>query len=276
MKRMVLLILLTLLLGLCLTARADDVMQVSLPVSGTVTSDCSYLRLTCQLSGEQAVTITVADASGQLHYQRSYGIRSGSFRSEDLYLRLSDAQTIYQVTLQAGDTVYSFPVKRVMPRLKNNEACSVGYPLPYLAGGSSWKSVTLLDVRSLEGDSLTVPLHASGAYTLGTVTFRVSGGKLKVTACLDGGIDGSIDKSTVYVATDALTAQKLGTRSFNGRRGKLNESIPLDDTPYAAVLVVLTVSFDPAGVPGSPRTEINGQDALWQLMQTHTANEAVG
>jgi len=276
MKRMVLLLLLLLLMGLSLPALADDVMQVSVPVSGTVTSDCSYLRLTCQLNGEQAVMVTVADASGNLHYQRSYGLCSGSFCSEELYLKLSGAQTVYQVTLQAGDTVYSFPVKRVMPRLKNNEACSVGYPLSRLAGSSSWKSVTLLDVRAMEGDSLTVPLHASGAYTLGTVTFKVSGGKLKVTAALDSAIDGSIDKSTIYVATDALAAQKLGTSRFDGRKGKLNESIDLGDTPYAAVLVVLTVSFDPSGVPGSPRTELNGQEALWQLMQTHTANEAVG
>ena len=189
---------------------------------------------------------------------------------------LSDAQTAYQVALQAGDTVYSIPVTRVMPRLKNNEACSVGYPLSALAGGSSWKSVTLLDVGALEGNSLTVPLHASGAYTLGTVTFKVSGGKLKVTATLDSGIDGSIDQATVYVATDALAAQTLGTRSFSGAKGRLNESISLGGTPYAAVLVVLKVSFDPTGVPGSPRVELHGQEALWKLMRTYTANEAVG
>lgn len=276
MKRMVLLLLSLLLALPSLPALADDVMQVSLPVSGAVTSDCSYLRLTCQLDGEQAVMVTVADASGNLHYQRSYGVCSGSFRSDELYLRLSGAQTNYQVTLQAGNTTHSFTVKRVMPRLKNNEACSVGYPLSRFTGSSSWKSATLLDVRALEGSSLTVPLHASGAYTLGTVTFKVSGGKLKVTASIDSGIDGSIDKSTIYVATDALAAQKLGTRQFNGRKGKLNESIDLGGTPYAAVLVVLTVSFNPAGVPGSPRTELNGQEALWQLMQTNTANEAVG
>lgn len=273
MKRLLLL----LFLWMCLTcpALADDVCTVDASAVSSVTCDKDYLRLTCPLAGEEQVTVSVRDGGGSLLYQRDYGLQSDSFRSEDLYLRLDGSQTSYQVTLQAGDTVYSFPVTRVMGRLTGNEACSVGYPLSRM-GGSSWKTVTFIDAAALEGRSMTVPLYASGAYTLGSVTFTVSGGSLTVQAQLSGGIDGSIDKSTVYVALDALSARELGTRRFSGPSGRLGEAISLQGTPYAAVLVQLTVSFDPAGVPGSPDTTLEGQDDLWQMMQNTTASEAVG
>lgn len=274
MKRILLLFLL--LMCLTLPALADDVCTVDASAASSVTCAESYLRLTCMIDGEQQVTVSVRDAGGSLQYQRDYGLCSGDFRSEDLYLRLDGSETLYQVTLQAGEKVYAFPVTRVMGRLTGNEACSVGYPLSRMGGGSSWKTATLIDVAALEGSSMTVPLYASGAYTLGSVTFTVSGGSVRAEAQISGGIDGSIDKSAVYVATDALTARDLGTRRFSGPSGRLGESISLEGTPYAAVLVQLTVSFDPAGVPGSPETTLDGQGDLWQRMQDTTASEAVG
>ena len=274
MKRI--LLFLSLLLCLAFPALADDVCTVDASSAVDVSCPESYLCVTCPISGEEQVTVSVADASGRLHYQRNYGLCSGSFRSEDMYLRLEGSETRYQVTLQAGEKIYSFSVMRVMGRLSGNEACSVGYPLSRLNGSSSCKTVTLLDVNALSGSSMTVPLYASGAYTLGTVTFSVSGDHVTVSAQLSGGVDGSIDKSVVYVATDAIAAQNLGTRRFDGHKGKLNEAISLDGTPYAAVLVQLTVSFEPSGVPGSPETTLNDQRQLWQLMQENTASESVG
>ncbi len=271
-------ILLLFLWLMCLTfpALADDVCTVDASAVSSVTCDESYLRLTCPIQGEAQVTVSIQDASGSLLYQRDYGLCSGDFRSEDVYLRLEGSETTYQVTLQAGGSTYAFPVTRIMGRLTGNEACSVGYPLSKLGGGSSWKTATLIDVSALEGSSMTVPLYASGAYTLGSVTFSVSGGSLTVQARLGEGVDGSIDKSVIDVATDALSAQQLGTRRFSGPSGRLGEAISLEGTPYAAVLVQLTVSFDPAGLPGSPQTTLDGQSELWQLMQSTTASEAVG
>lgn len=245
-------------------------------ISSSLTSDRSYLRVTCTLDSEAAVTLSIADESGSLVYQRDHGLCSGKFRSEDIYLRLTGSQTTYQATLWVGDSSYAFPIRRVMPRLTGNAACSVGYPLEYLSGSDTWKSATLLDVNALSGSSFTVPLHASGAYEIGTVTFRISNGSLTVSAELMEGIDGSIDKSTIYAATTALEAQELGRKSFSGPTGKLNKAIDLMGAPYVAVYVNLTVSFDPTNVPGSPDSTLNGQDDLWQRMQSETANEAVG
>ena len=93
--------------------------------------------------------------------------------------------------------------------------------------------------------------------------------------------DGVIDKANVYVAADALTARTLGTNRFGGLKTRLNREIDLGDAPYAAVMVQLTVTYDPAtALAYEPARE--EREALeqmledWQLMQLLTANEAVG
>lgn len=274
MRRVLLMILA--LASLIFPAYAEDARTVNASTATSVSMDENYLRVTCPIDGEQQVTVTVTDAKNELYYLRDYGVCSGSFRSEDIYLRLDGGETTYAVYVQAGEATYAFVVDRVMPRLTGNAACSVGYPLSMLNGSGNWQSVTILDVAALEGSSMTVPMHASGAYNLGTVTFSVSGGQLTVSADIDSGIDGSIDGSKVYVATNALQAQQLASRNFSGSSGKLKEKIDLGGTPYAAVLVQLTVSFDPSGVPGSPDVLQRDQEQLWQMMQQSTANEAVG
>lgn len=274
MKRILLMLLA--LACLIFPACAEDVQIVDVSAAASVSMDENYLRVTCPVFGEQQVTVTVTDAWGGLQYQRDYGLCSGTFRSEDIYLRLDGGGTVYYVTVQAGDTAYSLTVNRVMPRLTNNVACSAGYPLAMLSGNGAWQSATILDVSALEGSDMTVPMVASSMYTLGTVTFSVSGGKLTVSAEISGGIDGSIDSARVYVATNAVEAQGLGGRHFMGLTGRLNERIDLGGTPYAAVFVELRVSFDPSGVPGMSNTLQDGQDTLWMLMQDSTANEAVG
>lgn len=286
MKRF-LILLVTMLLCIAPAYAAEDVFTVDAQsiaedawdesfIASSLTSDRSYLRVTSDLVEDAQVTLSIAGENGSLVYQRDYGVCSGRFRSEDIYLRLTGSQTTYHVSLWIGDSGYSFPLRRVMPRLTGNAACSVGYPLDRLSGANTWKSATLLDVNALEGSSLTVPLHASGAYEIGTVTFTVSGGSLTVSAAISDGVDGSIDQSTVYVATTALEAEKLGKKNFPGITTKLNKTVDLQGTPYAAVYVNLTVSFSPADVPGSPAVTLDGQDATWQRMLTETANEAIG
>ena len=275
MKRVFLLLLLA-LACLIFPACAEDTHTVDVSAQSSVTTAASYLRVTCPVDGEQPVTVTVTDAWGDPQYQKYYDLCSGIFRSEDIYLRLDGSETVYQVMVQAGNAGYGLTVYRVMPRLTGNAACAAGYPLSMLSGSNSRQSATILDIAALEGSSLTVPMHASGAYTLGTVTFTVSRGQLTVSASVNGGIDGSIDSSRVSVATNALEAQQLGDRRFPGLTTWLNESVDLGGTPYAAVLVELTVSFDPSGVPGSPDPLLDGQDSLWMQMQQSTANEAIG
>lgn len=257
-------------------ALAQDACVVDAASADRVTCAESYLRVTCETADDVPVMLQITDEAGSLHYQRDYGLISGTFRSEDIYLRLQGATTIYQVTLTAGDDAYAFTVERVMPRLKHNHACSVGYPLEKITGDNKWQSVTLIDVAQVAKRPLTVALHASDAYELGTATFTVENGELSVTLDLLPQAQAEVEESRLYVALDAITAKQLGQRQFLGYEGALSKPVPLGGTPYAAVLLDLTVSFDPAALPASPKVTLDGQQAIWEQMQQHTANESVG
>lgn len=276
MKRLMALLVMLTLLAAAVPAMADDVLTVTDVDGANHPSDQPYLRITCPVADDSNVTVTVAEEGGSVTYQRDYGVCSGTFRSEDIYLRLNGEETVYNITVTAGAETHTFQVTRTMPYLRENAACSVGYPLSELSGSGGWKSVTMLDVAALEGDAMTVSLHASGAYTLGSVTFAVNSGMLTVSAELTDGMDGTIDRGMVYVATDPIQAQSLGDRHFDGLTGRLEEAINLQGADYAAVYVKLTVSFDPSSVPSSPETVLDGQAELWQMMQQMQLSDAVG
>lgn len=283
MKRLIgILLALSLFLPMAWAAAGEDVYviadaaQADGSTAGQLQSDRSYLRVGCRLQSETDVTLSVTGEDGSLVYQRSYGLCSGRFSSEDIFLRLNGSQTDYWVALQAGDQCYAFSLRRVQPRMSGVSACSAGYPLRSITGADTWRCATVLDLTALEGASMTVPLLAGDAYEIGTVTFSAARGALTVSACLNEGVDGSIDKGTVYVAETALEAKTLGKKSFSGLKGRLNQSLALADTSYAAVYVALTVSFDPQGVPEASDTQLQGQEDVWQRMQTETANEAIG
>ena len=53
---------------------------------GSVTSDKGYLSVTCPLDADSRVTMTIRDEWGSTVYQRDYGVCSGMFSSEDVYL----------------------------------------------------------------------------------------------------------------------------------------------------------------------------------------------
>jgi len=264
------------LLLTALPALADDVCTVrDASSASSVTTDCSYLRVSCPLSGEQHVTMTIRDAWGYLVYQRDYGMCSGSFRSEDVYLRLDGSSTTYTVTIETGAQTYSFRVTRQAPRLTDSGVYAHGLSLSRLNGGRSNKFAVIIDVDALEGSTLSVPL-VSGGMQLGYANLSVAHGELSISTVLT--TDGKIEKSTVYVARDALSALTLGTNHFTGVKTKLNRSIDLHSTPYAAVMVQLTVSYDAATAQAWQEDDVwlEMQAELWELMQLTTASEAVG
>ena len=94
-------------------------------------------------------------------------------------------------------------------------------------------------------------------------------------------MDGRIDKANVYIATDAITAGSLGSSRFSGVKTKLDREIRLGGSPYAAVMVQLTVTYDPANAAPFRMGESEREAWVrlvedWSLMQRMTANEAVG
>ncbi len=262
---------------MCLTfpARAEDVCTVNAAEASYCITDRSYLRVKYPLEGTQHVTMTICDDWGYLVYQRDHGMCSGTFRSDDVYLTLYGGSTAYTVTLEVDGVAHSIRVTREQPRLTDSGVCAWGLPLREMTGRSSNQAAVILDAYALEGSVLTVPMVSSGMQ-LGYVHFAVQNGKVTVSA--DLAVDGEVLKASVYVARDAVTAENLGTNRFNGKKMKLERAIDLGGTPYAAVLVQLTVAYDAAtAMVWEGDDPLRNQQAdLWQLMQLTTANEAVG
>lgn len=276
--RMLLLTLLCLSLAAA-PAVAEDVCTVEDALAVThVTTDASYLRVLCPLSGASTVTLTVRDEWGTLIYQRDYGACSGSFRSGDVHLPLQGSGCDYAVTLSVDGATHTFTVTRQMPRLTDSAVYAGGVTLRQLTEGSAHKYAVVLDLNALNEETLIAPLLADGVQ-LGEVYFSVLDGSLTVTARLTA--DGQIDRANVFIATDALTAATLGTNRFCGTKTRLDRTVDLGDTPYAAVMVQMTVTYDAATAQAYEMTRAE-EDTLaemlanWQLMQLVTANEAVG
>ena len=262
-----------------LPALAEDVCTVKDASAAThVTTPCSYLRVKCPLAGEAGVTLSVFDQWGTLISQRNYGVCSGTFRSSDIHLPLTGESCDYIVTLAAGDSAYTFTVTREQPLLTDSTVYAGGLTLAEMNGGSRSKYAVVLDLDTMNGGTAVSPMLAGGKQ-IGEVYFTVLDGVLTVSATLSA--EGQIDKANVYVATDALTAQTLGTSRFSGLKTRLNRAISLGGEPYVAVMVQLTVTYDPDSAqdfqPGEAEQKLLEELRVnWQLMQLMTANEAVG
>ncbi len=260
-------------------ALAEDVCTVQDALTASeITTDEAYLRLGCELAAEGNVTVTVQDEWGYLVYQRDYGVCAGSFRSSDIYLPLEGSRAVYTVTLETAGGVNTFTVIREMAMITDTAVYAVGLTLQEMADGSAYKYAVVLDLAALNETTAVAPLLASGAQ-VGEAYFSVLEGVLTVSALLTA--EGSIDKAEVYIATDALTARELGSNGFPGMKAELDQEIDLGDAPYAAVMVQLTLTYDPATAQAWEMTREEEENLKqlqedWMLMQQLTAGEAVG
>lgn len=274
------LILVSLLLLLPVAALAEDVCVVQDASNArSITTDCAYLRVCCPLEGETRVTLTIRDEWGGLLYQRDHGRCAGTFRSGEIHLPLNGSSSAYQVTVQTDSASHSFRVVREAAMVTDTAVYAGGLTLKeMLEDGSAHKYAVVLDMDALNEETLTVPMLSAGLQ-IGWVHFSVLDGMVTVSAELT--VEGEIDKATVFVAPDALTARTLGSRRFTGTKTRINQEINLSRTPYAAIMVQLTVTCDMAGARAwtMGREEKKTYEELlenWQLMQLVTVNEAVG
>lgn len=273
----------SLLLAGCLLvgvpALAEDVCTVQEALTASeITTDEAYLRLGCELAAEGNVTVTVQDEWGYLVYQRDYGVCVGSFRSSDIYLPLEGSRAVYTVTLETAGGANTFTVIREMAMITDTAVYAAGLTLKEMEDGSAYKYAVVLDLAALNEKTAVAPLLASGAQ-VGEAYFSVRDGMLTVSALLTA--EGSIDKAAVYIATDALTAGELGAKRFTGMKAELDQEIDLGDAPYAAVMVQLTLTYDPTTAQAWEMTREEEENLKqlqedWMLMQQLTASEAVG
>ena len=270
-----LLCLMLMMLCCALPALAEDVCVVADASSANhLATGCPYLRVECPLTGESRVVLSVRDPWGELIYQRDYGTCSGHFRSRDIHLPLEGDTCDYTVTLAAGNTEYAFTVTREQAMLTDTAVYASGLSLKEL-GGSSRKYAVVLDLDAMNRSTAVMPL-LSGGMQVGEAYFTVQDGKLTVSAALTA--EGCIDKSNVYVALDALTAQTLGSNRFTGVKTRMDRPVDCGNAPYAAVMLQLTITYDPATAQdvGAGSLSIQEMRDNWNMMLITTANEAVG
>lgn len=268
--------LMLMMLCLSLPALAEDVCVVAdASAADRLTTGCPYLRVECPLEEDVRVVLSVRDPWGELIYQRDYGSCSGHFRSRDIHLPLEGESCDYTVTLAAGGCEYVFTVTREQAMLTDSAVYAGGLSLKELNGGSSRKYAVLLDLHAMNHETAVMPLLANGLQ-VGEAYFSVQDGKLTVSAAL--AVDGRIDKSNVYIATDALSAGTLGSSRFSGMKARLDRTADLGDASYAAVMVQLTITYDPAAAQDAGAGSLSREEMRqnWYIMQTTTANEAVG
>ena len=282
MRKLIRMLILFLTCCLLLTAApafAEDVCTVRDAMAAShVTTERPYLRVLCPLEGETSVTLSVSDEWGYLIYQRYYANCAGEFRSSDIHLPVEGESCDYTVTLATNAGEYSFTVTREQPMLTDTAVYAGGLTLAEMTGGSPYKYAVVIDMDGLNEETAVAPMLADGRQ-IGEVYFSVLDGRLTVSARLF--VEGVIDKANVYIAADAITASTLGSSRFTGSKTRLVRAIDLGSTPYAAVMVQLTVTYDPAGAQSFSmgREEQEAYVELlenWQLMQMTTANEAVG
>lgn len=233
----------------------------------------NYLCLTAEFGEPCDIQIVVSAPDGQMVYARNYGTCTSPFVSENIYLRLTGASADYLVSLQAGDRETQYQIHRVQPMLYDNTACSGGLRLRSISGADSWLTATILDLNALP---VTVPLYAGNAYQLGTVTYYRTGSVLMAQIDTRPDAEAIVTSGTMSVALTDVDAGLLGSNLFHGPVSSFNSGVDTGDAPYAAVLLTLSVSFNPETVSTAPISELPGQEQLWQLMQQFTDSESNG
>ena len=115
MKRL-LWLLAVLVTAVCLSAAAEDLCTLGPENEGTdvYTAD-NFLCVSWDIETEAEVSVRVSGPSGVV-YQRDYGLKEGSFTSEEIYLEAVMDPTSYQVTLTVGSDAHIFWVERTDPQ----------------------------------------------------------------------------------------------------------------------------------------------------------------
>lgn len=242
-------------------ALADGALLIDASATDAVTTSEVYVNVTCPAEG--TVTVTVSDEHGAVCYEGLRFNASGWFYTGDLYLPLQDGTTRYQVEVSSDAGTYRVNVTRTQPRITGIRAYAAGFPLSAVSGRARNVCVTMLDPAA--GD-VTVPLVAGGLYRLGSVVFHVADGTVTAEAVPEEAAAAEITASRVYTAFSVEEVAAMAEGRGTSAAGTLGLPMSLGSAPVAAVLVELTVSFDPAALDSVTADPMPGQTELWQRM----------
>ncbi len=256
-----------------------------------------YIRINYALNGTKQVQLKVVQtSSGNVVLDKNYGQKSGTFRSEDIYLKFSSSSTIqYTVFLTVGQDTYTVPFYRRLMVLKNNTACTFGVRIKQLNKRltDAWPMATPLDlteIAALPGGIKRIDLCASNMYVIGTVTVRVRDDKLRISLQLMEDEDADersfqIAEQHLFLITspsewNSLDPQRLAENAYEiGVDIDLTESLP--NVQYVVLYLPVKLTYDPNGLSRfeynqKENPELIRQLEIWDAMKELETVKAVG
>ncbi|HPF87272.1 MAG TPA: hypothetical protein PK537_04360 [Candidatus Limiplasma sp.] len=227
---------------LLITSAAADCLQIdadTLATGASLSSRMQGIRIqaTVEPPADVRLTITQTD-TGTVIYDNTYGERSGTFDSGDIYLPYTgQAATEYTVSLQIADDTLTFTYTGLQARLENNSAYALGPRM-----GGDWPMATVID---LSQSGTTVPIIASNLYVIGQATFAVSDGMLTVSTSFAASANVTLQSQRVYVLGNptAVSAAVKQQPAY-----AVGDAIDVTGLKTALVCVSVSLSYDPFGL----------------------------
>lgn len=253
-------------------ARAEETLTIDASNPHTSARGAPLLVVTYPV-GETAKAVSLRVSylgTGDTVFSKSYGECSGSFYSDEIYLKNAGQ---YDIDLTVGDETISFTFNRTLLRLNDNTAYSAGVYL------FDEKMGTAVDLGRT--GTFSYPLVASNKYEIGTASITVTSDSLTVDYTLNSGVDAQITRDALYVFTDMNELVSLSPSHLSLYRSlPFGEPISIPNTlggaPYGVIYLPITLSYDPNGLNVFNGRPDAGQADILQQMQSAGALEPVG
>lgn len=261
-------------------------------IADHLSAGTQYIRLTYALSEQAHVVVSVVrEDTGAAVHEKDYGQVSGTFRSDDIYLKYTGSETTkYNITVAIGDAKYKFPFQRQLMLLKNNTACTYGVRIKNLDKRltDGWTMVTLLDldeVAALPGSTKRIDLCASNMYVIGTVSVRVRDDALRVSMQLDEDNKFEISHQSLYLITNLSDWTSVNPKQMSQPQYEIGVDISLSQelpgVRYLVMYLPMTLTYDPNGLDRfsydlKNNPDLQHQLEIWDAMETLETEQAVG
>lgn len=261
-------------------------------VQDRLSAGTQYIRVTYALNGSAQVRLHVARSdTGSVVLDKDYGTVTGTFRSDDVYLKYSSSATIpYTITLSVGGEEITFPFYRKLMLLKNNTASTFGVRIKTLDRGltDAWTMATPLDlaeIAALPGGVKRIDLCASNMYVVGSVSVRVRDGALRVSMQLAEGTGYEVIEEHLYLITNPSQWDSVDPKRTSLTEYEVGVDIPLQDNlpdvRYVVLYLPMKLTYDPNGLERFSYDTQNDPELIreleiWDEMKEIEKQDSVG
>lgn len=294
MKRVLAAVILMLVLFVSVAAQAQtallDAAQIQNAVvdenyiAANLTHAAQYLSVSYDVGeAEQPVSLSVvALDTGAPVYGKNYGMVSGAFVSDEVYLKFTgNAMDRYTVTLAVGDTAITFPFYRKLLRLSDNSACGAGLRFSDINARFKGEKAMALAVDLQNEGNLSTPVVASDMYLAGQMNVSVAQGTVTVSFSLAPEAQAEVKSQRLYILTDIselidLSERRLRIYPVYAPGRSVDVASELAGSRYALIYLSLTLDYDPNSLEKFIYAPDNAQLDILQEMEKQYISAPVG